>query len=73
PRRLCFRSDNYISKNDFVTHLDFDGKRRYGDELHVLEPHPDANKWDHEFLSPTFKDPLERHIVDYVKNYGGKR
>ncbi|WP_171005794.1 DUF6531 domain-containing protein [Candidatus Rhabdochlamydia sp. T3358] len=73
PRRLCFQSDNYISRRDFVTHLDFDGKRRYGNELHVLEPHPDANKfWDHEFLSPTFKDTLERHIVDYVKNYGGK-
>ena len=34
---------------------------------------PESVKWDHEFLSPTFKDTLERHIVDYVKNYGGKR
>ncbi|WP_171005715.1 RHS repeat-associated core domain-containing protein [Candidatus Rhabdochlamydia sp. T3358] len=73
PRRLCFQSDNYISKNDFVTHLDFDGKRRYGNELHVLEPHPDAKDWDHEFLSPTFESRIQGHIKEYLKNYGGKR
>ncbi len=73
PRRLCFRSDNYVSKNDIVTHLDVWGKRRYGNELHVLEPHPDANKWDHEFLSPTFEGRIQEHIDDYIKKYGSKQ
>lgn len=73
PNELCFRSFNYISKRDFVTHLDILGKIRYGNQLHVLEPHPDANFWDHEFLSPTFKDVIEGNIIDHVKNYGSKQ
>jgi RHS repeat-associated protein len=73
PQKLCFRSYNYISKRDFVTHLDVIGKLRYGNELKILEPHPEASFWDHEFLSPTFKDPIQRHIADYIENYGGKR
>ncbi|MGB7127856.1 MAG: hypothetical protein WBD50_02040 [Candidatus Rhabdochlamydia sp.] len=73
PRRLCFESFNYISKNDFVTHLDILGKRRYGNELHVLEPHPKAKGWDHEFLSPTFTETIQDHINNYLENYGGKR
>jgi hypothetical protein len=72
PNELCFRSFNYISKQDFVTHLDIWGKKRYGKELHVLEPHPDAKFWDHPFLSPTFKDTIQDHISNYIKDYGSK-
>ena len=73
PKSLCFKSDNYVSRRDFVTHLDFVGKMRYGNELRVLEPHPDAKFWDHEFLSPTFNDVKYNHIADYIKNYAGKK
>jgi hypothetical protein len=73
PKRLCFESYNYISRRDFVTHLDVIGKLKYGSELQILEPHPDADFWDHEFLSPTFKDPIEGHMIDYIENYGGKK
>jgi len=73
PSSLCYRADNYISRRDFVTHLDVLGKIKYGNELHILEAHPDANYWDHEFSSPTFAKTIERHIIDYVKNYGGKK
>ena len=73
PEELCFRSHNYMSRRDFVTHLDIIGKIKYGNQVQILEPHPDANFWDHPFLSPTFKDPIEGHITDYIKNGGSKK
>lgn len=71
PEELCFESYNYISRRDFVTHLDIMGKIKYGNQLQILKPHSDANFWDHEFLSPTFAEPIERHIKNYIEDYGG--
>ena len=62
PKRLCFQPYNYISRRDFVTDLDIVGKLKYGDELTILEPHPDANFFDHDFLSPTFAETIKRQI-----------
>ncbi len=73
PKRLCYKSDNYISRRDFLTHLDVIGKLKYGHQLQILEPHPNANFWDHEFLSPTFEVLLQEHIVDHLKKYGGQK
>ena len=64
-------SINYISRRDFVTRLDIIGRLRYGNELHILEPHPNAKFWDHEFASPTFTETIRRHIKEYIENYGG--
>jgi len=71
PEDLCYRSNNYISRRDFVTHLDIIGKMRYGNQLQVLEPHPDASFWNHSFLSPTFEETIKKSINIHVKNYGG--
>jgi RHS repeat-associated protein len=73
PEELCFRSYNYMSRRDIVTRLDVIGKIKYGNQLQVLEPHPNANFWDHEFLSPTFAPKIRRHINDYIENYEGKK
>lgn len=73
PRKLCFQSHNYISKRDFVTHLDIMGKWKHGSELQILEPHVDANFLDHEFLSPTFAPILKGHIIDFIKNHGSRK
>jgi RHS repeat-associated protein len=73
PKRLCFESYNYISRRDIVTHLDVVGKMKYGNQLQVLEPHPNANFWDHEFLSPTFAQSIQYHITNYLKDYGGSK
>lgn len=70
PSSLCFKSYNYISSRDFVTHLDIVGKLKYGNELHTLDAHPDAAFWDHDLFSPTFEDVLRYHLNDYIKNYG---
>jgi len=71
PRKLCFKSYNYISRRDFVTHLDVIGKLKYGHQLRILEPHPDAKFFDHDFLSPTFAETIKHHIKEYIKKYGG--
>jgi hypothetical protein len=60
-----------MSRRDFVTRLDIIGRLKYGNQLHILEPHPNAKFWDHEFASPTFKNKIQEHIEDYIKNYGG--
>jgi RHS repeat-associated protein len=73
PRKLCFQSHNYMSRRDFVTSLDIIGRLRYGNELHILEPHPNAKFWDHEFASPTFTGTIKRHIKDYIEDYGGTK
>ena len=69
-KRLCFRAENYMSRRDFVTRLDIMGRLKYGNELHILEPHPNAKFWDHEFASPTFSETINRHIQEYIEDYG---
>ncbi|HNA61538.1 MAG TPA: RHS repeat-associated core domain-containing protein [Rhabdochlamydiaceae bacterium] len=73
PKKLCYESYNYVSRRDFIPHLDIMGKLRYGNQLQVLEPHPDAKFFDHNILSPTFAPKLKDHIEDYIKNYGSKK
>jgi len=73
PEELRFKSYNYVSRRDFVTHLDMLGKLQYGNQLKKLEPPSTANFWDHEFLSPTFEDRNENLITNYIKYYGGRK
>jgi len=73
PKKLCLESYNYISRRDVVTYLDMEGRAKYSNELRVLEPHPKASFWDHEFLSPTFEEPIEYHIRDSIRRFGGKK
>jgi hypothetical protein len=42
PNTLCYKVDSYVSKRDFVPHLDIIGKINHESQLHVLEPHPNA-------------------------------
>ncbi len=64
PNKLCFASYNYISRRDFVTHLDVIGKMKYGNELQILEPHPNAKLWDHEsVLYKSFFEPASESEI----------
>jgi hypothetical protein len=47
------------------------GTLKYGNQLHVLEPHPQASHPDHEFSSPTFADIIKDHIESHKNNFGG--
>ena len=69
PRELCFDAFNYASKRDFVTRTDIAGMSKYGDQLILLDPHPDAPFFDHGFNSPTFTEVIEYHTQEYIKKY----
>jgi hypothetical protein len=71
PRRLCYEAYNYASKRDFVPYLDVLGNLLWGDQLILLEPHPDAPYHDHGFDSPTFQDAIQYHITNHLKQLGG--
>lgn len=72
-RLWCHEAYNYMSARDFVPYLDIVGLLRHGGQLNVLQPHPDAKFWDHEFLSPTFELTLKKHINKHVEDYGDKK
>lgn len=57
--KLCRSVVHYVSENDFVPWFDSGGRKKYGDTVKVLKPHPDAPFWDHTVLSPTYKEPIE--------------
>jgi len=69
---LCRRVDHYISTNDYVYMLDMQhvltAKKS---TLHFLIPHKDAPSFDHNFASPTFRDRIKGHILQYVNNPKG--
>jgi hypothetical protein len=43
---------------------------RYGNELILLDPHPDAPKHDHGFDSPTFQEQIRDRIMIYLRQSG---
>ena len=72
PKKLCYQSDNYASKNEIVHYFN-PANIKYWNELHILEPHPNAGWVDHDFESPTFAPALQLHISNYLEKYGDKR
>ena len=55
---------------DFVPSLDRSGARRERDTITPLSSHPDASVFDHEFMSPTYQERLQRHIKNYLNSHG---
>ncbi len=85
PGKICFKSFNYASKKDCI-HLgefihsgplnEYDFKNSNPtlathQELIRLDPHPDvAGNLDHDFQSPTFRNVISEHILDYLNRNG---
>ena len=63
---LCNRVRHIESSRDCVPYFDYAGRRRCRDTITTLKPHPDADKFDHSFTSPTFtlktKNDVSKHI-----------
>lgn len=55
---------------DFVPRFDKAGARREKDKIVDLSSHVDASFHDHEFMSPTYKRELRKHITNYIKENG---
>ena len=64
---LHYRAGKY---RDFVPRLDKDGAKREAAKIVDLTSHPDAALFDHEFMSPTYRDILLQHIRNYIKTQG---
>lgn len=65
-KEYCKDVVHYTSSHDFVCHLDPVGKARNKDNFHILKKHKDASFFDHEFSSPTFKEPLTIHLNNFL-------
>ncbi len=73
PNEICFRSENFISRRDFVTKLDLVGQAKYGDQIFMLEPHKDAPFHDHSIMSPTFREIIQNRMELHIQNPRGKQ
>ncbi len=71
PPEYCYKSDNYISKCDWVgLFSDPFGQMMYQDSIHYLTPHKEANLcFDHNFTSDTYNEPLHYTINNYIEKY----
>jgi YD repeat-containing protein len=67
PSGLAYQVYHYVSKRDFVSKLDLKSNLLDGSQLIFLEPHEEAPLWDHDFSSPTYRDVIERHMMDYLR------
>ncbi len=73
PTNLCYQSENFMSKRDIVPRLDLFGQVRYRGQLIILEPHDDADSFDHSIMSPTFRPIIRSRIASHIENNRGKK
>jgi hypothetical protein len=69
---ICGSVIHLVSKRDFVPYLDFIGRSKNKQNIVMLDPHPDAHWWDHNFDSKTYTDARRDRHNDIMKEYGGK-
>lgn len=75
PKSLVKESFNYIGKWDFITKIsDPKGYKKSlvdPDFAHNKECErvPGAPLWDHNFQSPSYKEHIEDHIIDFKEKY----
>ena len=55
---------------DFVPRVDRRGAKREQDRVTTLRSHPEAPIFDHEFMSPTYREQLSYHIGRYIQSQG---
>lgn len=70
-RETCAKVIHYRNASalrDFVPRLDVLGARRSAQTVVDLPSHPNAPLFDHEFISPTYRSSLRKHVLNYIKN-----
>lgn len=67
----CAKAIHYRAR-DFVPWFDRSGAARERGNIVDLDSHPDAGQVDHEFMSPTYREGLQEHIIEYIRSNGGK-
>ncbi len=66
----CGSVMHYVSKNDFIPWFDFKGRRRHEKNITILDRHPNASWFDHNFQSPTYRGEIKKRIKWISNNYG---
>ena len=70
-KKYAYQVIHYRSTRDIVPLFDFVGAYRCRESTVVLKPHPDAPLFDHSISSPTYQEPLEYQVDNYMKKFGG--
>jgi len=84
PKSLCFDSFNYASNRDVVSLGEIAADAIFNPlkvlqdfndlkELILIDPDPRAATFDHNFNSPTFEFVINRHVNDYIEQYGSEQ
>jgi hypothetical protein len=71
-RETCADVQHYCANwwRDPIPRFDRHGLNRTKGKIAVLNSHPDANWFDHEFTSPTYRLKLKQHLSNYLKSNG---
>lgn len=71
-QETCAKVVHYRTEwwRDFVPWFDRAGAKREKDTIITLDSHPRAAAFDHEFMSPTYRERLQHHINRYIKSQG---
>jgi RHS repeat-associated protein len=71
-QETCAKIIHYRAEwwRDFVPRFDRAGARREKNSIITLASDSKASAFDHEFMSPTYQERLQRHIKNYLNTQG---
>lgn len=71
-KETCAQVIHYRAEwhRDLVPRIDFAGAQREKESVVTLSSDPNASLFDHEFMSPTYKERLQEHIRHYIQTKG---
>lgn len=72
PNEICMEAFHYVSKRDMVPKFDRAGRKRCYKSVFILNPDRKSAMVDHQFLSPTYKESIQKHIDEYLASMGIK-
>jgi hypothetical protein len=71
-KETCAKVFHYRAKpgRDLIPRIDIPGAERSKNTIVDLDSHSGATIFDHEFMSPTYKEQLQKHLSNYIKSNG---
>ncbi len=63
---------NESSLRDFVPRFDSEGAKRSKETIVNVKSHPDADRFDHSFISPTYRSELYLRLNNFIESGGRK-
>lgn len=71
-QKTCAKVIHYRAKpwRDFIPRIDINGGKRAKGTVIDFNSHIDAKAFDHEFMSPTYEEKLQQHLLNYIQSQG---